>query len=298
MNIGLEPYSIVEVPLGHCGTVKQGYGPCARRCDGKVYNEYVAADLGMEVDLEYDIRSLPEEKNYMVIFSLDGATQNGNLDPLVPPGQYGYDWQVDRYMELYDKSRCYAVPEKDLFMYTGVGANTLFLLWSLILQGLLIDIDLYFQEYIDQVKANITKLYSLGKARRMFVQLIDRYTIEQTPIFEKFGCALQQLMTEIMDKYEQAQQTLQTELEAFAHSQQHFDLTVLNSGPAFEEICGNCEAYGIINNGYTMIDLGWPDKTFENQLWFDDANISSHTARIQANFVKTWFQQNICYDKC
>ena len=295
LNLGLAPYTIRETPLRDpCGTVKLGFGPCGRASNGKVFNEYVAEDLAMTVDLEYDLCALPENKNYMVVFSLVNAIQKGNITPLTPADQYGYDWEVDRYLELYEESTCYAIPEKDIFMYTDVGANTLYHLWSLIANGESPDIDLYFDSYVNQVVSNITKLYSLGKARRMFVQLIDRYTIEQTPIFDKYGCVLEQEMTLIMEKYEQAQQTLQNELETFAQSQAHFDLTVLTSRYLYEELSENSEAYGIINNGSTMIDLGWPDKVFENQMWFDDAHPSSHTARLLANYVKTWFQQRIC----
>ncbi len=296
LNLGLIPYTVTETNINPCGVLTQGIGPCGRSSNGKVFSEYVACDFGMKVNMEYDLKALPKKKNQVVIFSITNATQNDNITPLTPPNTFGYKYQVARYVTLYNKSKCYAVPENDLFMYTDVGINTLFKLWSIVLEDPGFDINLYFQNYMSQVIANITKLYSLGKARRMIVQLIDRYTIEQMPIYEKFACLLGSEINIIMEQYEMIQNAVQMELENFSHAQPHFDLTVLQSGDIFEELIENSDAYGIVNNGYTMIDLGWPDKNFENQFWFDDSNPTSHTHRIIANYVKTWFQQKICFD--
>ena len=297
LNLGLEPYTVSETVLPFlCGTVGTGLGPCARPSDGKVIPEYVTEDLCMQLDLEYDICALPRKKNFMVSFSMGGSRQVGNNAPLAPDNEYGYKWQVDKYLDLYEESSCYAIPEKDLFMYTGVGANDLFALWDLFLDVAPVDPVLYFQSYKAQVLQNITNLYSLGKARRMYVQLIDALTITQLPIFSKVECVLGNLMDDIMTAYDNAQEELQQELEAFAQLQSHFDLTVLTTATTIEEVTNNSDLYGIVNNGQTMLDLGWFEKLFENQLWFDDSHPSSHTHRVLANYVKTWFQQKICDD--
>jgi hypothetical protein len=291
LNLGLQPYTVNKVAT-ECGKVDYGLGPCARASDGKVYPQYIAEDLCMEVDLEYDINALPREKNHLVSFSIVGALQNGNTTPLTPPGEYGYDWQVARYLALYANSTSYAIPEKDIFMYTDVGANDLINLLTLITNGQDVDYVSYLNKYKNQVLKNVVDLYSLGKARRMFVQLTDTVTIYQTPFYQVFACIIPNI-SDIMEAYEKAQSDLLAELESFASEQPHFDLTVVTTFAIYENLSINAGEYGIIN-GKTMIELGWPNKTFENQLWFDSFNLSSHSNRVVANYVKTWFQQRIC----
>jgi hypothetical protein len=292
LNLGLKSFVVSEIDRGFCGVAKFGCGPCARASNGKVYSEFVAEDFDFNVDLEYDIQALPEEKNYLVSFSLKGATQCGNNNPIVEDSSndYGVVFQVDRYLELYDKSTCYSFPEKDLFMYTDVGLNDLL---NLIYFNFNLTPD--FTNYIQKVRDNVIKLYSEGKARRMIVLLDSRYYLEQTPLFDQLSCIYDAELGDILDAFDLAQMQLANELTAFAQSQPHFDLTVLSTESLFMELVENSETYGIVNDGETMIDLGWPDKNFENQLWFDDIHPTSHTHRVVANFVKTWFQQKICY---
>lgn len=296
LNLGLEPYTKTSEDLGQCGTVTVGLGPCARATNGKVYPQFIAEDLCMELDLEYDLSELPKEKNHLVSFSLIGATQSDNVIPLTPANKYGYEWQIDRYLQLYKESACYTIPEKDLFMYTDVGSTEVVKLMKLFLDGTPVDPIAYFQSYVDKVLANVIKLYSLGKARRMFVQLIDANTIVQAPFYEVFACALGQTADDIMIAFNNAQNSLNNQLTAFANSQPHFDLTVIESSNIYETLANDSGLYGIINDGNTMIELGWPDKLFENQLWFDSFHLTSHSNRVVANYVKTWFQQRICSD--
>ena len=295
LNMGLKPYNVNTQDLDECGVVSDAMGPCAKASDGKVYPQFVAEDLCMNLDLEYDICALPKEKNYLVSFAISGAMQTGNTTPLVPEGDFGYDWQIAKYLELYNKSKCYAIPEKDIFMYTDVGKTDLIYLMNLYLDGNAVDINMYFQNYVNQAYKNVVDLYNSGKSRRMFVQLIDAGTIVQTPFFQEYSCALGQVTDLIMAAYDNAQSELANLLETFAENLLHFDLTVLTSSTMYEELSNNATVYGIVV-GKTMVELGWPDKIFSNQLWFDSFHLTSHSNRIVANYVKTWFQQRVCND--
>lgn len=295
LNIGIEPYTINTTSLGLCGDLVTGAGPCGRSSDGKVYPQFVASDMDYEVQMEYDLDSLPECRDSLASFAISGATQTGNTNPTVPDGLFGFNWQVDRYLELYEESECFSIPEKDLFMYTCVGGNDFIELLLSIAAGEPLNPILFFQSYKQAVIDNIVKLYSLGKSRRMIVVLTSAYLIDQTPASEKIRCAMGEVAyNALLNLFAQCQEQLKQQLEAFAQSQPHFDLTVFTDEGVFRDIIENHETYGIILEP-TMIDLGWPDKIFENQLWFDDIHPSSHTHRIIANFAKTWFQQKICY---
>ena len=287
--------------------IEVGYGPCGRETDEKVYPEYVADDFDFKVKLEYDLRRLPMGKNNLVSFSITGATQEGNITPLVPADEFGYNFQVCSYLDLYDKSRCFAIPEKDLFFYTDVGLSDFLLLVNLIVEGIVQpDANSVIQWLTDNTVTpallNVKDLFSEGKARRMFVQIIDGDTIRLLPVFKKLQCI--QNIDEIISFYDLAMTSniinpsnLQDSLNDFAQNQvPNFELTVLLSSDLYEEVTDNSNAYGIVNDGQTMLDLGWPKKVFPNQTYFDDISTSSHTNRVFANFVKTWFQQNICND--
>ena len=262
----------------------------------------------METDLEYDLVQLPKEKNHLVSFSMIGSSQNGNVVPLTPAGQFGYGpssestSQVGKYLQLYSKSTCYAVPETDVFMYTDVGYTEIFSLLKHILDTEIVpDLNLYFQAYVDQAVQNVKDLYNHGKARKMFVQLIDAATISRhIPAYAIFDCAFEHLglvpIDDILNAFDSYQNMLKASLNSFALNEvPNFDLTVLDSITIYENLSADANAFGIVN-GETMLQLGWPDKLFANQLWFDSFHLSSHSNRIVANYVKTWFQNRICPD--
>lgn len=294
-NLGLEPYTVVEKP-GPCQQpLFGGYGPCARRSDVKVYPQFIAEDLGLETHLEYDLCELPRCKNNLVSFSLGGATQCDNITPRVPADLFGYDYQIHRYLDLYDESTCYAIPENDIFFYTEVGATTLLKLLELIEQGVIqvdpVAIINYLETFlVDKALKNIKVLYNEGKARMMFVQLIDVQSIMLTPLYQKVAC----LPEIIFELYDQAIHQLRDALNDFAQNVPNFDLVVILSHDLYDEILTNPGAFGAIP-GPTMMDLGWPEKVFSNQVFFDDFHTTSHSNRVIANFVKTWFQQKVCY---
>ena len=164
------------------------------------------------------------------------------------------------------------------------------------LNGEILDLDVYFQAYVDQVVANVMELYSGGKARRMIVSLVGEAALTKTPLYKKLECPAGNgdlPLQDILDSYVNYQNLLKTELENFALLPQinNFDLTIVYIDSALCELYDNPQTYGIASNvDTTMLDLGWPDKTFENQFWFDDYNLSSHTNRVLANLVKTWFK--------
>lgn len=313
LNLGLEPYTIREIPVPcpEPNPIEIGFGPCARPTDVKVYPEYVAEDIDFKVDMEYDLCQLPE-KNHLVSFSMTSSTQTGNITPNAPPNSYGYDYQVYRYLDLYDESTCYAIPEKDLFFYTEVGFNSFFLLLNLIITGVVPDDNVSINEWLNDnlvtyAFKNVTALYSEGKARKMFVQLFDGPMLRSFPWYEKLSCLMTHDLDHIIDLYNWSlvsntmnPNNLQDKLNHFAQAQvPRFDLTVLTGSSLYIDIFENANAYGIVDalapdNSKTMIDLGWPNQSFSNQAFFDDFHTSSHTNRVVANFVKTWFQQKIC----
>ena len=268
-----------------------GYGPCARPSDGKTYPQFIAEDLCYQEEMQRDLKKLPHGQNTLVSFSIAGASQLGNVTPLVPSNSYGYNFQVDRYLDLYKKSECYAFPEKDIFFYTDVGLIEFFLLINVptIEQNTWLDTNL-----VQPVFSNIVRLYNEGKARKIFVQLVDDFTLTKLPAFEKLGCI--ENIDEILSTYMTKMRELRDALNLFAQQNvPNLDLTVVFTEGLFDEITGvNSSSFGIVN-GNTMLDLGWPDKVFANQTFFDDLDPSAHTNRIIANFVGTWFQQRVSF---
>jgi len=245
--------------------------------------------------LQHDISKLPKERHTIVSFATTGATQTGNVTPLVPADSYGYQYQVDKFLELYTKSQCYAFPELDLFLYTDVGETEFFQLIGLLLSGEVTDAEVpaWLQDNIvDPALANVTKLYSEGKARNMIVQLIDEDTLRRLPAYQKLQCITN--LDDLIDEYNTAILNLQDLLNNFAQTQvPRFNLTVLLSGSLYDNVLDNANTYGIVNDP-TMLELGWPHEVFSNQAFFDDLHPSSHTDRVFANYVKTWFQQWFC----
>jgi hypothetical protein len=294
LNFGLQPYTVNTTTLKDCVGYSQGLGPCARSSDGKIYPQYIAEDLGMEINMEYDMDNLPRKKNKLISFSLTGACQTGNTVLSTPLSEYGYDWQVSRYLELYEKSKHKVSLKKDIFMYTDVGINDLLYLLNLFIDGTPIDPILYMKAYTDQVLANVTKLYSLGEAMTIFVQLVDAATVLRMPIFKSLSCVLPDTIGYLMELYDKVQKQLNNDLTALVLGQPYLNLTVLTTSDIYENLSVNSGLYGIVNDGKTMVDLGWPVKKFENQLWFDSLHLSSQSNRIAANYVKTWFQKKIC----
>lgn len=290
-NLGLEPYTVPEeitIPPFQLPIIN-GYGPCGRQSDGNVYPHFIAKDLDFRTHIEYDLCELPLENNNLVSFSLAGSTQTDNIIPNVPENSYGYNFQVNRFLELYRESSCYAIPEKDIFFYTGVGINTLL---ELVRSGETPQPDYFQKNLVDPAVENIKRLYSEGKARTMFVQLIDIHTIMLMPLYQKLISIPG--IDDIFTLYDTAIHELKDALNDFARNQiPRFNLTVILSHDLYDQILTNPGAFGSIPDE-TMIDLGWPQKVFTNQVFFDDIHTSSHSNRIIANFVKTWFQQKVC----
>lgn len=292
-ELGLRPYKITTL-LNACeNPIQVGYGPCARNSDDKVYPQFIAEDYDFKIKMGRDLWELPKYDSNLISFAITGATQLSNITPNIP-STYSYTGEVDNFLKLYNKSKCYAVPEQDLFLYTDVGENEFFQLINLLLSGSgPLDVNAWFQDnLVNPVLANVTRLYSEGKVRNMIVQLIDGDTIRRLPAYQKLQCIAN--IDELIDIYNANILDLQTKLNNFAQTQvPHFNLTVLLSGPMYDSVLNNSNTYGVVN-GPTMIDLGWPNQIFSNQAFFDDLHPSSHTNRVFANYVKTWFQQRLC----
>lgn len=290
-NLGLEPYSIKTLFSPCQEDIIVGYGPCARPSNGLVYPQFIAEDYSFELSLEYDLCELPKGKNNMVSFALTGSTQTQNNVPLTPAGKYGYDWQVNRFIDLYDRSECYSVPEKDLFMYTDVGLDDFFFLLRELEKNPGLDVSQWFTDnLVNPTVKNVQDLFSWGKARRMIVQLVDLDVITQLPLYSKLGC----VSNDVLLAYGVAIQEIRVALLQFVDQQQFdLDLTVLFLSDLLNQVTLNPNAYGIVLGG-TMIERGWPNKVFSDQLFFDDVHPSEHTHRVMANYVKTWFQQKLC----
>ena len=294
LNLGIpEPNKTEEIPLPEeCGTIKDAAGPCGRPSNGKVYPQFVGEDLCYEVINEYDLACFPQCSGNLISYAITDSMQVGNLYPVVPNGEYGYSWQVDRYLELYAESECYSFPEKDVFMYSDVGANELINYLKLVLLGQPLPPN-YWDEFVANTYNNIYRLFNEGKARRMFIQLADLQLIEFLPAYPKLNCAIPQLAN-ILSDYDQALEQLIDQVSAFAATY-NFDVTFILEGAMYEHLQDNAFVYGISPSPLpTMVDLGWPDRVFENAMWFDDLKPTEHTNRVTANFVKTWFQQKVC----
>lgn len=296
-NLGIRSNSIVETPLCEEEVLVNGYGPCGLQSDKKVYPQYLAKDFKKKISLEYELSRLPKERNNLVSFSIAGSTQNNNITANVPSNTYGYDYQVSRFVELYRKARCYTIPEKELFVYTDVGLNTLLELLSSIDGKTENDIIEWFQVNLIQATLNnITRLYNEGKARHIIVQLddLDLEYLTNVPWFIKYNECIPNLVY-IIELYNLSLKTndimvsLQDILNGFANSVSNLNLSIKLSSEIYDEILLNSEKYGIINNGKTMIDLGWPAASFPYQAFFDDIHTTDHTNKVISTLVKPWF---------
>jgi len=306
--LGTPEFNVENTEIPGCPEINTGTGPCGRSSNGKVYPQFLAEDLGFDLELQYDLEKLPKGKNNLVSFALAGSSQNKNLNTLNLPGEpsndFGFDYQVDKYLKLYCKSQCYAIPEKDVFFYTGVGLVEQDIWFKQLLQIPVQDwndeiVNVLGPVYISQTMTNIKELYNCGKARRMFVQLADAPLNRILPLWNKLECAVG---TDALNIFNNAistvQDALKTEIENYAlQATVNLDVSVVNMSGPFVEIHDNPSAYGVTNaepNNMafplidTMISFGWPDQVFENMMWFDDVHPSDHTHSIVANFVKTW----------
>lgn len=310
LMMGLEANKInITKGLPNCPDIEEGTGPKARCSNGKVYPQFMGEDMNYKLLLNYDIEELPKDLCNIVSFSMAYAAQSENVKstnlPGPPQNKYGYNWQVQQYLDLYHESKCYAVPENDAFFYTEVGLVERNMWLKKLTEQMIPNWTNYVKnvlapDYINQAVKNIKDLYSKGKARRIFFQLMDSEMAKLSPYWNKQLCNLGLVkMNEFDEAFQWAQDMIVKELKEFAERPDiHLDLTMLAMSGMYQKIKNSHCAYGVtevypdpsnvpptIN---TMVSLGWPVQNFKNVMFFDDVHISEHTHRVVADFTMTW----------
>jgi hypothetical protein len=307
--MGLPEYHTKTFPLGpECPELEMATGPCGRSSNGKVYPQFIGEDLCLDVVPSYDVCDLPINKNTLLSFALSGALQSKNVNTMklpTPPGdQFGFDYQIEQYLNMYYESTCYAFPENDLFFLTDVGMSEQTVWFNQVSQLPVVEwldaLLILGEEYKTKVMENIDDLYNLGKARRLYVLLADSQLINILPLAEKITCFSPDGFEVFLEAISLIQESLRLEIMNYAQDPNVcLDVTVIDMSGAFSKIHDNPSAFGVTNTQptglpplvQTMVSEGWPEKVFDNMMWFDDVHPTEHTHRVVANLAKTWFQQ-------